>query len=63
MGLFGVGAPVLNDLNTDVDEDEITGLSSEKEDIEMTDDRVVITKPKPAGSAVLISQIDVGGYA
>ena len=61
MGLFGVGVPVLNDLNKDVAEDEITGLNSEQEDIEMTDDRVVITQPKPAGSVVLISQIGVGG--
>jgi hypothetical protein len=52
--LFGVGAPALNDLNKDVaTEDEITGLNSEQEDIEMTDDRVVTT------SSVLISQIDV----
>jgi hypothetical protein len=61
LGLFGVGAPVLNDLTKDVTEDEITGLNSEQEDIEMTDDRVVITQPKPAGSVVLISQIGVGG--
>ena len=61
MGLFGVGAPVLHDLNKDVAEDEITDLNSEQEDIEMTDDRVVITQPKPAGSVVLISQIGVGG--
>ena len=43
-------------MNKDVaEEHEVTGLNSEQEDIEMTDDRVVTT------SAVLISQIDVGG--
>jgi hypothetical protein len=30
LGLLGVGAPVLYDLNKDVDEDEIAGLSSEE---------------------------------
>jgi hypothetical protein len=39
LGLFGVGAPVLNDLNKDVAEDEIADLNSEQEGIEMTDDR------------------------
>jgi hypothetical protein len=49
-------------MNKDVaEEHEVTGLNSEQEDIEMTDDRVVITQPKPAGSVVLISQIGVGG--
>jgi hypothetical protein len=44
-----------------VAEDEIADLNSEQEDIEMTDDLVITTKPKAAGSVVLISQIDVGG--